>query len=402
MLNAHLTRPGAYVVIKLYQNDISIKIFPFFKMHHLPKFIQYEILNYLSFADVYNYTLTNRKSSQLLCDQNFFKVMLMKNNEHLFQTKPDHVNWITWFKQSGTLICDNQIVAKNIKSVYIDNCYETTIIYIDRFDNLYIAGELLTTELKRAIPNNNGIVESPYKWLSNIRDAKIWNNSLLILTTQNELLTFGSDFSLDNSNPRLTLHATDVKSIGGRSYIGTTYLYYITNDGKLYGFFRNDKFNEIFDSDTSEDLIAINVQEAKVDPDATARIHGFYGVWYTNSDHQLFWSDLDTARLVLPDVKTFDVSNYGSIIAYIGLNGGVYIYQNSMSTLLLDGQYITVKLYDRELYVLDKDLNLWVKPLPEETVFEPKKIVVSTELKLVASNVLNFSLNYFNLCYVQL
>lgn len=109
-------------------------------MHHLPKFIQYEILNYLPITDVFHYTLTNSRASQLLADQNFYKCRLLKHNKQLYQTKPDSVGWMSWFTQSGKLICDKQTIANNVRAAYIDTESINTLIYLDRSNNLYVSG----------------------------------------------------------------------------------------------------------------------------------------------------------------------------------------------------------------------------------------------------------------------
>ena len=272
-------------------------------MHHLPKFIQYEILNYLPITDVFHYTLTNSRASQLLTDQNFYKCRLLKHNKQLYQTKPDSVGWMSWFTQSGKLICDKQTIANNVRAAYIDTESINTLIYLDRSDNLYVSGQLLSGQLGGIIPNSNGMVDPPYKWLSDIKDARIWRNNLMILSTQGELFTFGSQFNGDTDRYILKRHATNVKSIGCQGCTYVAYLYYVTNTDRLYGFWKNNPYMT-----HPDELLATNVNDGKV---GIINYDGGYDVshetWYTNFGHQLFWSDMDSVSQPLSNVNVFDV-----------------------------------------------------------------------------------------------
>lgn len=370
-------------------------------MERLPKQIQYLILNKLSLADVFNYMLINSGTNQLSVDQNFYKVRLYRHNQPLFLTKPQGVDWISWFKQSGSLICDNKLVANSVRFVDIDEYHNQTIIYLDHFNNLYVAGNLLPSGLEKVIPNRHGLVNPPYKWLANIKAAEIWHNNLIILNTQGELFTFGYEIEPYTTSSTLKLHATNVESIGGSYNNYIAYLHYITLDGKLYGVFRQDTFHAPYEEDTSDTFIASNVLEAKVNVSDNGGYFISYQIWYLNVEHQLFSSDLNTSQMVVADVKTFDIVPFlEQASCYIGLNGKVYIYQNSESSLLIDGQFRTLKLVGATLYIIDNNLTLWSATMEMDEI--SGRIGIANELKLTAKNVLDVSSDGVKLCYIQL
>ena len=280
--------------------------------------------------------------------------------------------------------------------------YDSTIIYLDRFDNLWVSGTLLKWELQSMIGSTTRIVNPPYKWLYNIKDARIWLNNLMILTTQSKLYTFGEDFNHKWQRFKLKPHATNVKSIGGPTLNNVGYLYYITNNNELHGFFRQERYISNYNEPTSDQLIATNVNETAVEIRANSGFAISYKIWYTNFEYQLFLSNATTGTLLLSNVKTFDIMRYyGSAIVYIGLDGKIYIYQHNMTNLLLAGQYKTLKLTALKLHIIDNNLNLWFTYFREDPS-NSKNFVLAIDLKLLATTVLNFSYNSFEPSYVQL